>query len=56
MSSQVLTRNTEAQILARVIEADETEITPDGICSPCNFLTPSAIGLTNFRQGHGLVR
>ncbi len=29
MSSQVLTQNTEAAILARVIEADETEITPD---------------------------
>ena len=29
MSSQVLTRNTEAAILARVIEADETGITPD---------------------------
>jgi hypothetical protein len=29
MSSQVLTRNTEAAILARVIEADEFEITPD---------------------------
>jgi hypothetical protein len=29
MSSQVLTRNTEAAILARVIEADETEITVD---------------------------
>jgi hypothetical protein len=29
MSSQVVTQNTEAAILARVIEADETEITPD---------------------------
>src|SRR5665213_1037522 len=29
MNSQVLTQNTEAAILARVIEADETEITPD---------------------------
>ena len=29
MNSQVLTRNTEAAILARVIEADDTEITPD---------------------------
>jgi hypothetical protein len=29
MSSQALTQNTEAAILARVIEADETEITPD---------------------------
>ena len=29
MSSQVLARNTEAAILARVIEADENEITPD---------------------------
>jgi hypothetical protein len=29
MSSQFLTQNTEAAILARVIEADETEITPD---------------------------
>ena len=29
MSSQVLAQNTEAAILARVIEADENEITPD---------------------------
>jgi hypothetical protein len=29
MRSQVLVQNTEAAILARVIEADETEITPD---------------------------
>ena len=29
MSSQVLTQNSEAAILARVIEADESEITPD---------------------------
>jgi hypothetical protein len=29
MSSQLLTQNTEAAILARVIEADENEITPD---------------------------
>ena len=29
MSSHVLTPNTEAAILARVIEADGTEITPD---------------------------
>jgi len=29
MSSQALARNTEAAILARVIEADESEITPD---------------------------
>lgn len=29
MDSPLLTQNTEAAILARVIEADETEITPD---------------------------
>ena len=29
MSSQVLARNSEAAILARVMEADATEITPD---------------------------
>lgn len=29
MSSQIVAQNTEAAILARVIEADETEITPD---------------------------
>jgi hypothetical protein len=29
MSSQILAQNTEAAILARVIEADETEITPE---------------------------
>jgi hypothetical protein len=29
MSSRVLTQNTEAAILARVVEADESEITPD---------------------------
>jgi hypothetical protein len=29
MSSQVITPNTEAAILARVIEADQNEITPD---------------------------
>jgi hypothetical protein len=29
MSSQVVTPNTEAAILARVIEADESAITPD---------------------------
>jgi hypothetical protein len=29
MSSQLLAQNTEAAILARVIEADENEITPD---------------------------
>jgi hypothetical protein len=29
MSSQVITSNTEAAILARVIEADESAITPD---------------------------
>jgi hypothetical protein len=29
MSSQVATQNTEAAILARVIEADQSEMTPD---------------------------
>ena len=29
MSSQVLAQNTEAAILARIIEADQGEITPD---------------------------
>ena len=29
MSSQVLTPNTEAAILARIIEADERELTPE---------------------------
>lgn len=29
MSSQAVTQNTEAASLARVIEAEETEITPD---------------------------
>jgi hypothetical protein len=29
MSSQIVAQNTEAAILARVIEADEFEITPD---------------------------
>ena len=29
MSSQVVARNTEAVILARIIEADESEVTPD---------------------------
>ena len=29
MSSQVVAQNTEAAILARVIEADESEVTPD---------------------------
>ena len=29
MSSQVITPNTEAAILARIIEADERELTPD---------------------------
>ncbi len=29
MGSQVFTQNTEAAILARVIEADEKEVTPD---------------------------
>ncbi|MBV8809627.1 MAG: hypothetical protein JO033_13215 [Acidobacteriaceae bacterium] len=29
MSSQILTPNTEAAILARIIQADERELTPD---------------------------
>ncbi len=29
MNSQILSQNTEAAILARIIEADESEITPD---------------------------
>jgi hypothetical protein len=53
MSSQILAQSTEAAILARVSEADETEITLmlPGISSPCNCPTATAIELTNSRPG-----
>jgi hypothetical protein len=45
MNSQPATPNTEAAILARVIEADETEITPDVARYLLSMRLPAADGI-----------
>jgi len=55
MSSHVVASNTEAAILARVIEADPHAITPEvaATCSPCGFLPPTRIASMSFRPRPG---
>jgi len=42
MSSQVITPNTEAAILARIIQADERELTPDAASYLLSMKLPSS--------------
>lgn len=44
MSSHVIAQNTEAAILARVIEADESEVTPEGARYLLSMQFPGADG------------
>jgi hypothetical protein len=54
MSSQIVMSNTEAAILARVIESDPSAITPDvARYLRCDFLAPTRNASTNSQRRLG---